>query len=91
MHKEITYIDYTFLITVNLNSRIEKFYDGKKFSNIIVTNTSGINPYYFEAEVETKDLPTEISILENDILTFVNNSGVIPTDEAMLIALGFVA
>jgi len=72
MNKEFEYKGYKFNTSVELNARVEKRMDGKKFHKII-TNDMGGGNFYIESEVEDEELKEVISSHETQSKLYVDN------------------
>jgi len=89
MNRELVYGRYKFNIKVELNSRIEKTPNGKRWHNIII-NDMGVTNYYKKQEVEDSLLIKTIYDMENDAKFWVDNRpDNISTPDSRLSDLGF--
>lgn len=71
MNKEFEYKGYKFNTSVELNSRVERRIDGKKFHKII-TNDMGGGNFYITSEVEDEEFKEAISHHENQAKIYVD-------------------
>ena len=71
MNKIFEYRDYKFNIKVELNSRVEKTPNGKRWHNITI-NDMGVTNYYKKREVEDNFLVKTILDIENEAKLWVD-------------------
>ena len=71
MSKEFEYKGYKFNTSVELNARVERRMDGKKFHKII-TNDMGMGSFYISSEVEDDELKEAVSHHENEAKMYVD-------------------
>jgi len=91
MIKETDYKKYHFIISVDINTTIERTPNGKRYSRIIISNTTGYRTYYKNKQVETKNLKSELEAFEEDMIKFVDSDDEILSEtEQMLVDLGFI-
>jgi len=90
MIKEFIYKDYAFIIDVELNTQVERTPNGRRYSTIIISNTSGPKRYNKVKKVENQYLRKEILEFEEDMKDFVDkNDDYLSDEEKVLNILGF--
>ena len=90
MDKQIEYKGYKFNVTVELNTKIEKCLNGKRFHTVRV-NDLGPSNYYVKKEIEDSKLFEAIEAMQNDAKLLVDkrNGTIKDTTVAILEKLGF--
>jgi hypothetical protein len=89
INKIFEYRGYKFNIKVELNTRIEKSPNGKRWHNVII-NDVGVTNYYNKQEVEDSLLLKTLSDMENIAKSWVDNRSYNnPTQDSILSELGF--
>lgn len=71
LNKEFEYKTYKFNISVDLNTKVEKRMNGKKWHTII-TNCMGGNNYYQKQEVETYQLEEAVKEHKQNAIDYID-------------------
>ena len=90
MNKEFEYKGYRFNTSVELNFKVEKRINGKRF-HMIITNDMGMGSSYISHEVEDDELKEAVSHHENEAKMYVDKrekKNLTPLQE-LLSSLGF--
>lgn len=88
LNKIFAYNGYNFNISVELESKIEKSLDGRRWHKVIVNDTGASN-YYQKFEVEDDELHTAITCCQEKCIAFVDNATNKTKAEKILNNLGF--
>jgi len=88
MNKEFRYKDFVFNISVELNTKVEKRINGKRWHTITI-NDMRSDGYYKKQEVLSNQLETEIDKLKIAAMDFVDSDERYTSDEQLLLKLGF--
>jgi hypothetical protein len=72
MDKEFTYEGFTFNIRVNLNIKIERRINGKRWHRITI-NDMGPGNYYEIKDIEDSQLEETINMMESDAKLYVDS------------------
>jgi hypothetical protein len=89
-NKEFEYKDYKFNTSIELNTKIEKRLNGKRFHTII-TNCLGGNNYYQKDEIETFQIEEYVEKHKKSAIDYIDKLTYKPQslEEQLLSGLGF--
>lgn len=89
-NKEFEYKGYKFNTSVELNTKVEKRINGKKWHTII-TNCLGANNFYTRDEIETFQIEEYVKLHYEMVTTYVDRLTYKPNsfEEQLLTSLGF--
>lgn len=91
LNKEFEYKSYKFNTSVELNTKIEKKINGKKWHTII-TNCTGSNNYYQKDEIETYQIEEYVQKHKQSVIEYIDKLTHKPQqsfEEQLLSDLGF--
>lgn len=88
MNKEFAHKSYNFNISVDLDIRVERKMNGKRWHKVVI-NDMGFSNFYIEKEVEDDSLLDAIHGLENKAIEFVDKVDRDSASDVRLYDLGF--
>lgn len=90
MDKEFEYKGYKFNIKVELNTKVEKGINGRKWHTVTI-NCMGYDNYYKKAEIQDELLRNTVVAMEAQAIEYINVKGEVGKfeQEKLLEELGF--